>query len=600
MEASDTLAIHLLGRSRVVVDGVEIDEGAWERRKAKHLVQFLAAQPTHRAHREEILDALWPDADPRAASGHLRKALHAARRALRPGGASGEVDRFLVYRDQHVSLRPEALSVDVDEFERRAHAALKEPAAEAYEHALAAYGGDLLSDDPYEAWAAARREQLIDLRCELLSRFARLCVAARRLDRAVGLLRDLLAHDPLNEEIHRRLMVLYTHDGRRDLALRQYRQCRETLRSELDCDPDPTTVALYEQIASGEIHAIEIPNSELRRSGSRPGLKPRVHGNLPQAVTGLVGRDSEIEGVMRLLASTPLVTLTGAGGVGKTRLALEVAAVSAGEYPDGVWFVDLAEVAEPGLVSKAVLGVVPGPNGRAAGSVGEALERRHMLLVLDTCERATGACAALADEVGRRCPRARLLATSREPLGLSGEAVWRVAGLASGEDAADTAVRLFAERAARVRRDFRLTERGSSAVAEICRRLGGLPLAIELAASWARILTPEQILGRLDDMLQLLAGGDRSGPERHRSLRGSLDWSYALLSPADRRFLAWAAEVEGAWAVEEAEAAFGAATLESLRSLAGKSLLEVEEMETGMRYRLSEAVRRYALEQSLT
>jgi len=281
-----------------------------------------------------------------------------------------------------------------------------------------------------------------------------------------------------------------------------------------------------------------------------------VLGNLPAELTSFVGRRRELGGVKRLLADARLVTLHGVGGTGKTRLALRTAADLRRAYPDGVWFVDLTRLGDPGLLTREVQD--PGMLAYlVAGSLGlqdrggvppvrqltEHLADRHALLVLDNCEHLLPACAVLVEELLRACPALRIVATSREPLAVAGEANfvvpplpaprpderWNLAGVGRYE-----AVTLFTARARAAEHGFQLTAENRTAVAEICHRLDGLPLAIELAAAWIRVLAPQQILDRLTDRFALLSQGSRAGPERQRTLRACMDWSFELCSKPER------------------------------------------------------------------
>ncbi|HEX2036046.1 MAG TPA: NB-ARC domain-containing protein, partial [Chloroflexota bacterium] len=260
-----------------------------------------------------------------------------------------------------------------------------------------------------------------------------------------------------------------------------------------------------------------------------------------------MGREAELAEVTSRLATTQLLTLTGAGGCGKTRLALEVARGLIGHFPDGVWLVELAPLSDPALVPQAVaavLGVSDVPGQPLTTTLREALRPKRLLLVLDNCEHVVADAAALVDALLRVCPQLRILATSREVLGVPGEVPWRVPSLGLPELLAkrpvqalvqSEAVRLFVDRAMTVQPHFRVTERNALTVARLCHRLDGIPLAIELAAARARVLSVEQVLVRLDDRFRLLTGGSRMAPARQQSLRATVEWSYGLLPPAERR-----------------------------------------------------------------
>jgi non-specific serine/threonine protein kinase len=316
--------------------------------------------------------------------------------------------------------------------------------------------------------------------------------------------------------------------------------------------------------------------------------------------------------VQRLVGGSRLVTLTGTGGVGKTRLAQEAVARLVDGYPGGVWLVELAPLADSQLVPQAIasaLGV------RAAGprpildTLIDTIRQRRLLLVLDNCEHLVGACAALANALLRSCPEVQILATSRQPLGLDGETIWQVPPLRLPSEARDGwtsattdsgAMRLFVERARAVQPAFTITDRNAPAIAQVCAELDGIPLAIELAAVWVKVLTVEEIAARLDDRFQMLTGGSPTAPPRQQTLERTLDWSYDLLGEAERRLFRRLAVFEGGWTLDAAEAVCGDNPIGSHRVLAllarlvDKSLVQTEAEHGLSRYRLLETTRHYA------
>jgi non-specific serine/threonine protein kinase len=360
------------------------------------------------------------------------------------------------------------------------------------------------------------------------------------------------------------------------------------------------------------------------RRGRRP--PPAGPSNLPLQLTSFVGRERELATTRELLAAHRLVTLIGTGGVGKTRLALEAAGALRPAYPDGIWLAELAALADPALVPQAVAtatGVRERPGRPLVATLTDALEPKRLLLVLDNCEHLVAACARLADALLRACPHLTVLATSREALGIAGETVWRVPSLSAPEEtgaagrevpaagapdvagdlARYAAVRLFCERAAAVRPGFALTAESAPAVAQVCARLDGIPLALELAAARVRVLPPQQLLARLEDRFRLLTGGSRTALERHQTLRAAVDWSYALLSDPERTLFARLSVFAGGWTLEAAEAVGAgggieaSGVLELLARLVDKSLVVADEQPGGTaRYRLLETLRQYAQE----
>ncbi len=338
--------------------------------------------------------------------------------------------------------------------------------------------------------------------------------------------------------------------------------------------------------------------------------------NLPGQLTSFIGREHELDELQRLLASTRLLTLTGAGGTGKTRLALELAADLSGKYPDGVWLVELASVTDPQFVLRAiaaVLSVRESSDRPLLTSLLNVLRDKHLLLLLDNCEHLVDACAQFASEVLRSAAAVRILATSREGLGIAGELIFRTPSLQTPDlgDAADLAdlsryeaVRLFVERAAFALPAFTLTTTNAPAVRQICRRLDGIPLAIELAASRVKVLAPDKIAERLTDRFRLLTGGSRTALPRQQTLRGAIDWSYSLLTEAERTLLRRLSVFVGGWTLEACEAVCVGADIEVadildlLTRLVDKSLVVTQADENGVseRYRMLETIRQYARE----
>ena len=341
---------------------------------------------------------------------------------------------------------------------------------------------------------------------------------------------------------------------------------------------------------------------------------PALRHNLPSQATSFVGRAAEL-GELRSLVSgrSRLVTIAGPGGIGKSRLALQVAAEALDGDGGEVWLVELAPVAEPELVTRtmaAVLGVREEPGRLILDTLVDAVGDRYLLVVLDNAEHVLGAAAKLADALLRSCPQAYLLVTSREPLGISGEHVFRVPPLAvppadlaaPGRLAAFESVQLFADRAAMYRQGFALDDANAAAVAAVCVRLDGIPLALELAAARLRSLSVPEIGSRLDQRFRLLTGGSRTALPRHQTLRALIDWSYDLLSPTEQMLLGRLSVFAGGWTLAAAEAVTAAGStggwqvLDHLAALVDKSLVQAEEIHGWTRYRLLETVRQYAAE----
>jgi len=362
-------------------------------------------------------------------------------------------------------------------------------------------------------------------------------------------------------------------------------------------------------LASAE-HVYQVLHPRLRQDFPALRSLESTPNNLPQQVTSFVGRERELAEVTQALRRARLLTLLGVGGLGKTRLSLQVAAEVMDDYPDGVWFVELAPVTDERLVAQVVASVL-GVKEEAGRPVIEALVKyvadRRVLLILDNCEHLVQACAELVKPLLKASPQLRVMASSREPLHVAGETTYPVPSLAVPDvhqavtPAAVTqygAVRLFVDRAAAVHPSFQVTDQNAAAVAAICRRLDGIPLAIELAAARVRALSVEKIAERLIDRFRLLTGGDRTAPSRQQTLRASIDWSYDLLSEKERILFRRLAVFAGGWTLDAAEAVAAGGdvgdgeVLDLLADLVDKSLVMLEA--DGGRYGFLETVRQYA------
>ena len=629
------LRIYLLGGFRVIVGQRPIAEREWRLRKARSLLKLLALAPHHRLHREQILDQLWPDLEPEAALNNLHRVLHALRHVLEPSLEPLQPSTYVHFQEEYLALSPLLPAwIDVEQFEmaRNAIYAAQQPAA--YQAALALYNGELLPEDRYEDWAIHRRTQLRQSYLNLLSDLARLHLAREEKDAAIETLQKLVMEEPALEEAHAQLMQLYSKTGRRYYALRQYQQLREALRRQLDTDPSQPVQRLYRDIQAGRFSSegeqLPARAPERKKGAIIHNTSASRQSNLPHALTSFIGREQEMGEIGRLLARTRLMTLTGAGGSGKTRLALQAAEALSEAFADGVCLVELAAVSDPSLVSQTIataLNVHEAADAPLPDGLLEALRSKHMLLVLDNCEHLVEACASLTHTLLQACPRLHMLVTSRQALGFMGEVAWRVPSL-SVPDLERLppfeqlplydAVRLFTERASASRPDFLLTAENAAAVIQICRRLDGMPLAIELAAVRVKMLSVEQIAARLDDALALLVTGNRMAQRRQQTLRATYEWSYALLSEQERMLFRRLSVFAGGWTLEAAQqvcaepplhtpatqedgvAAFNVFDL--LAQLVDKSLVIVAESkvqgEGGQaRYALLETLRQYGAEQ---
>jgi predicted ATPase/DNA-binding SARP family transcriptional activator/DNA-binding CsgD family transcriptional regulator len=601
--------INLLGDFHVSVDSRAIEESAWRHRKAAALVKLLALASGHRLHRERVIEALWPKLGRRAASNNLRGILHVARKTLDPD--PNATARYLSLQEEHIALCSEGnLWVDVERFEEVAQYAHRSREPGAYEAAIGLYAGELLSEDRYEEWAEGRRRQLHDTYLSLLLGLASAHEERGNYGLAIDALRKVIGEEPANEEAHVGLMRLYAHSGRKAEALRQHELLRESLSRELGVEPSASTRSLREEIAAGRFSPdVALHSHPPARGEAEPG-----RSSLPIPRTSFVDRERELTEVKHALATSRLLTLTGTGGCGKTRLALKAATDLAGIYPDGVWLVELAGLSQPELVPQTVagaLGLREQPGQSLVETVAAGLREQRALLVIDNCEHLVDAAARLIDYLIDSCPRLEVLATSRELLGVQGEASFSVPPLPVptelrtdlGELARNASVQLFVERACQRLPSFSPTRGNARAVAEVCRRLEGIPLAIELAAARMGTLATEQVAERLEGSLGLLSMGPRTASPRQRTMRAAIGWSHELLSEEEKALFGQLSVFAGGFTLEAVEAVCPGGiivegeVLDLLSGLVDKSLVVTGTTGEGwVRYRLLQPVRQYAQE----
>ncbi|MDR3032502.1 MAG: AfsR family transcriptional regulator, partial [Kitasatospora sp.] len=500
--------------------------------------------------------------------------------------------------------------IDLHRFERLAGEGLRalgdgDPAkaATVLDDALALWHGPALADLPDRTAEAARWEtRRLDARRARLTAGLALGHGERHLPELTALC-DL---HPLDEPLQALRLRALRDAGRPAEALAAYEDVRELLADRLGSDPGPELQALHGEL----LRSPEVAPATAAALDGGTTLAPSPPGNLRARLTSFVGRDADIDAIRGDLAAARLVTLLGPGGAGKTRLSQEAAEAVAHTAPDGVWLAELAPVDDPDAVPEAVLAAVGAREtvlrGAGAAEMRAVAERhddpharlaehcawRRMLLILDNCEHVVDAAARLVEHLLERCPGLTILATSREPLGVPGELLRPVEPLPQ-----PYALKLLADRGRAARPGFRVDadEETAAATAEICRRLDGLPLAIELAAARLRMLSPRQIADRLDDRFRLLTSGARTLLPRQQTLRAVVDWSWDLLDADERAVLRRLSVFAGGCDLTAAEAVCGPAALEGLASLVDKSLVVAAPSGGGqMRYRLLETVAEYA------
>jgi predicted ATPase/DNA-binding SARP family transcriptional activator len=580
--------------------------------KPRALLAMLLLHAGEVVSTDRLIEALWGERPPANASNALQAHVAALRRQLNPKRADGMTDSGVLTRPSGYLLRMEGNNLDVAQFERlvaEGREALEEDPAAAVgllRQGLSLWRGPALADFAFEPFARVDAERLEELRLAALEYRLEAELALGRHVEAVPELEALVAAYPLRERLAAQFMLALYRGGRQAEATQVFHETRSRLVEELGIEPGPALRVLLQRILEQD-PALELASPPLAADeGARH--------NLPAERTTFVGRELELEEVSALLRAARVLTLTGAGGSGKTRLALRAARLMVDECAGGVWLVELGPLADPALVATSVAAAV-GVRERSGGVV-EALKRRlrdsDLLLVLDNCEHLIDACAALGGELLSGCERLRILATSREPLRIVGEVTWPVPTLelpdrpsSSGlqELQGYAAVRLFAERAAAARPGFRLCADNAEAVALLCRRLDGIPLAIELAAAKTRALAPAEILQRLGDRFRLLTGGVRDSLPRQQTLRATLDWSHDLLHANERTLFRRLSVFAGSWRAYDAEQVCADGKLptdvivDALCELVVKSLVVPEPSEGGVtRYRMLETLREYAAE----
>ncbi|HEU5102309.1 MAG TPA: tetratricopeptide repeat protein, partial [Roseiflexaceae bacterium] len=634
------LALSLLGPLHVTLDDHLVTGFATD--KVRALLAYLALEA--RPHRREALaELLWPEQEAAAARTSLRVALITLRRAI---GDQSAQPPFLLATRETVQLSPASdYTLDVTTFtgllcesEQHAHprGALCASCLAQLTDAVALYRGELLQQVvvrdsvAYDEWLTLTRERLHRLTLDALAQLAAYHEARGEDEQARQYAWRTLTLEGWDEAAHRCLMRVLSRSGQRAAALAQYERCRKVLKEELGVEPAAETTALYEQIRQGPLAAAvgarpeAVPSNPPGHPNPQttipPGSVPQLHvappTNLLTPPTPLIGREREVDTIRALLkrANVRMLTLSGPPGVGKTRLALQAGAVVRDLFADGVFFVPLAPISDPDLVVTAIaqtLDVKEIGGHSLTEHLKATLRDKQLLLVLDNFEQVVDAAPRIA-ELLMGCPALKVLVTSRVVLRLSSEHEFSLAPLALPdlqhlppiEALAQTAaVALFVERARAVKPDFALTAENARAVVEICARLDGLPLALELAAARVKLFSPQALLARLERRLNVLTGGPRDLPSRQQTLRSTIDWSYNLLSASEQALFARLGVFVSGCALEVAEAVCNADgdllldVLDGLAALVDKSLLQQIEQANGQpRFTMLETIREYALE----
>ncbi|MFQ5966447.1 MAG: BTAD domain-containing putative transcriptional regulator [Acidimicrobiia bacterium] len=580
----ERLQYRVLGPLEVMGSDGPIDLGAPRQQK---VLALLLCSPDRVISTDRLIDEIWGDAPPEKAKHSLQTYISNLRRTLgpvietrRPGYVirvdAGELDSLML---------EQALDADGNSVREALKLWRGEPFAGLTEHS------------PMLQAEAAR---LGELRLNVWEAQIESDLAAGEHDRLIGRLEKLTSRYPLRERFWGARMIALYRSGRQSEALRSYQDARRILGEQLGIEPSPELLELEERILMQD-----------------PGLawqpsEAPVPNNLPSPISSFVGRETELLELSKLLEEARLVTVSGPAGSGKTRLARELGASMLDQFPDGVWLVPLGPLREGSLIPTEILGIL-GMDAPAKKTHLEALRDqlggRDALLIIDNCEHVLFDAAQVVVSVLHAAPAVKVLATSREPLGVTGEVVWSLSpmGLPADIDVTPTeatnaeAVRLFVDRASAVLPAFHLNDANVRLVVQICRRLDGLPLAIELAAARARSLGIDQIDLRLQGRIDLLSGGDPTALDRHQTLLGAVEWSYDLLHQAQRELYRRLSVLAGGFTQEAAEQVGASATnaaeaiLDLLSGLVGHSVIDAQPTGAGIRYRMLETIRAHAL-----
>ncbi len=604
------LTIKLFGAMDARVNGLSLPK--LRSRKELWLLALLALRGGKPVKRAWLAQELWPFPDHAVdqAAYNLRRGLTNLRKAL-----GTQSFRLHSPTPDSLCLAIENASVDVAEWD----ALCARSDAASLELALACYTGPLLKECT-ESWALAEREAREQQYLQVLQARSAMAMAANEWETAVRCLRRVMEVDPLRESALRGLMEALAQSGNVYAALQTYQEFSLKLHRERNALPGQEITTLYQQLrtklrdkprpVSETKNETPVETSGTREAEAEPASlepasltpaspdtavietaaliiassdtattktsalefpnSPRLR-RLPVPLTALIGREKEMEAILARLSQARLLTLAGAGGIGKTRLAIQLAEELSGNFSDGACFVDLSALTDGAQIAQmmaAMLGVSEAPDRPLLQTLQEFLNDKQLLLILDNCEHLIETCADLAESLLQQCRALRILATSRQPLDVQGESVWRVASLTLPDanltpidraSLADflhsyAAIQLFVERATQAQADFVLTPQNAPAVIQICRQLDGIPLALELAAARVKALPVEQIAARLNDRFQLLTNGPRTALSRQRTLEAAMKWSFDLLSSEDRAMLHILSLFVGGWTLEAAEA----------------------------------------------
>ena len=525
--------------------------------KLRALLAILLINANQVVAQSRLIELLWGGHPPTTAPNSLQVHIAHLRRLLEPRRKANEPWQVLVWGSNGYELRVQPEQLDAIQFERMADDAVRakteqqwDLAADQFRAALGLWRGPVLAEFASEPFAFGEIARLQELRLTALEDRIDVDLSVGRHAEILPEIKALVFEYPLRERLCGQLMLALYRQGLQAEASSVYHNTRSRLMDELGMRPGPVLDQVFRDI--------------LKHAGNLDTAWSQSQGNLPHPLTTFIGRRDDLDHLIRRIVNIRLLTLTGSGGIGKTRLAIELARQISRSFPDGLWLIDLAPISDPTRIAQAVARElkVQEQAGRSIAEMIEAYFRnRQALLVLDNCERVIAGSAEFALAMLSKCSRLKLLATSRERLGIAGEQVWQLGSLTVPDPLATStvlpkfeAVQLFLDRACLVRPTFELSDSNASAVVQICRRLDGIPLAIELAAARMSELTASEIADRLDDRLSLLATAERGRPVRHETLRAALDWSYHLLDRSEQALFARLGVFTGAFDLKAVQA----------------------------------------------
>ena len=632
------LDVTLLGQFAVLLDGRRL---AIPTRQAQSLFAYLVLNAGTAHRRERLAGLLWPDSNEENARGNLRHELWRVRKALKLAA-----DDYFLIDDLTIAFNPQsAYTLDVQHLERVS----VDSTADDLLAALSVYRGEFLPGF-YADWVLVERDRLAALYERTMGRLLELLQQAGRWAEVLEWGRRWIGTGHWPEAAYRALMTAYASSGDMANAVAVYERLTQDLQHELGLDPSEQTQALYHRLKAGwrmdmPTQGPDPPTPRVAGAVPSASLRRGRRSNLPRPLTSFIGRAQEFQQVEHLVSRARLVTITGSGGVGKTRLAIQVAGTLTSSFRDGAWWVELAalipgapstqqELAADERVTRSpdspttdtgyaapqgialvvqalakALRVPEVPGLSLWDGVVEHLLDKQLLVVLDNCEHLIGACATLAERLLAHCPEVTILATSREALGVPGEKAWLLPSLSlpareqwsdAGQILQSEAVSLFVERAADLLPGYQPGAANAPTLAQICVRLDGIPLAIELAAARMHLLSAPEIAARLDQRFSLLTGGHRTALPRHQTLRAAIEWSYDLLDQAEQVVLRRLAVFAGSFSLDAAEAICAGDevrqddVLTVVGRLVAKSMLNVEpaahETMVATRYRLLDTI----------